>query len=160
MPPETLPESTGAVDFEAAVANFHRAFSVRRSDGTPQSTFELLRTRIDLITEEFSETAEAIDDLLWRTEEEQWPAEGWGHLAKELADLLYVTLGTAELLGIPMSKTFAAVHESNMSKLGADGRPILRADGKVLKGPNYRPADLSLVVDEMRANHKAFGVGE
>jgi NTP pyrophosphatase (non-canonical NTP hydrolase) len=153
-------EPSNVIDFEAAVADFHQAFSVPRPDGTPSGTFDLLRTRIDLITEEFSETAEAIDDLLWRTEQDQWPADCWGNLAKELADLLYVTLGTAELLGIPMSKTFAAVHESNMSKLGADGQPIFREDGKVLKGPNYRPADLSLVVDEMRDNHKAFGVGE
>lgn len=153
-------EPSGVVDFEGAVADFHKAFSVRRPDGTPEGTFDLLRTRIHLITEEFSETAEAVDDLLWRNWQDQWPADLWGNLAKELADLLYVTLGTAELLGIPMSKTFAAVHESNMSKLGADGRPIFRKDGKVLKGPNYQAADLSFVVNEMRANHEAFGVGE
>ena len=59
-------------------------------------------------------------------------------LAKELADLLYVVYGTAATYGIPIDEVFNRVHESNMSKLGEDGKPVYRNDGKVLKGPNYK----------------------
>jgi predicted HAD superfamily Cof-like phosphohydrolase len=63
-------------------------------------------------------------------------------LTKELADVLYVVIGTAVAFGLPLEKAFKEVHRSNMSKLGADGKPILREDGKVLKGPNYSEADI------------------
>lgn len=67
--------------------------------------------------------------------------------AKELADLVYVTLGTVLSLGLQaeFERCFDAIHVSNMSKLGEDGKPIYREDGKVLKGPNYSPADLSFL---------------
>ena len=63
-------------------------------------------------------------------------------LTKELADLLYVTIGTAVTFGLPLEEVFYEVHRSNMSKLGDDGKPIYREDGKVLKGPNYKEPDL------------------
>lgn len=63
-------------------------------------------------------------------------------LTKELADLMYVTIGTAVTFGLPLREVFAEVHKSNMSKLGPDGKPIYREDGKVLKGPNYKEPDL------------------
>ena len=53
------------------------------------------------------------------------------NLAKELADLLYVTYGAAAKYGIPIDDIFREVHRSNMSKLGSDGKPIYREDGKV-----------------------------
>lgn len=66
-------------------------------------------------------------------------------LVKEACDLAYVAIGTCVSLGVDFDRAFAEVHRSNMSKLGPNGRPIRRADGKVLKGPDYRPADLSRV---------------
>ena len=71
-------------------------------------------------------------------------------VAKELIDLLYVTLGTAISFGLQseLERCFDAVHASNMSKLGEDGSPVYREDGKVLKGPNYKPADLSFLNNE------------
>lgn len=63
-------------------------------------------------------------------------------LTKELADLMYVTIGTAVAFGLPLQEVFEEVHKSNMSKLGPDGKPIYREDGKVLKGPNYKEPDL------------------
>jgi predicted HAD superfamily Cof-like phosphohydrolase len=63
-------------------------------------------------------------------------------LTKELADLLYIVYGTAVTFGLPLEEVFTEVHRSNMSKLGADGKPLYRADGKVLKGPNYQEPDL------------------
>ena len=63
-------------------------------------------------------------------------------LTKELADLLYVTIGFAVTFGLPLCEVFERVHQSNMSKLGEDGKPIYREDGKVMKGPNYQPPQL------------------
>ena len=65
-------------------------------------------------------------------------------IAKELADLLYVVYGTAVSFGIPIDEVFDEVHRSNMSKL-VDGKPVKREDGKVLKGPNYKPPQLELI---------------
>ena len=63
---------------------------------------------------------------------------------KELADLVYVCYQYAENMGWFLDEALNRVHESNMSKLDEDGKPIYREkDGRVLKGPNYRPPDLS-----------------
>ena len=62
---------------------------------------------------------------------------------KELADLVYVCYQYAENMGWFLDEALNRVHESNMSKLDEDGNPIYRDDGKVLKGPNYKPPDLS-----------------
>jgi predicted HAD superfamily Cof-like phosphohydrolase len=65
-----------------------------------------------------------------------------GEIADALGDLDYVIAGTATEMGIPHDAIVAEIHRSNMSKLGSDGKPILRDDGKVLKGPNYTPPNL------------------
>jgi len=62
---------------------------------------------------------------------------------KELADLVYVCWQYAANMHWNLDEALDRVHESNMSKLGEDGLPVLRDDGKVLKGPNYAPPDLS-----------------
>lgn len=62
---------------------------------------------------------------------------------KELADLEYVVNWMAAKIGIDLPAATAAVHDSNMSKLGEDGKPIKREDGKVLKGPNYHKPDMT-----------------
>lgn len=92
--------------------------------------------RWSLIDEEFNELADELFD----------PLPEKAHIAKELADLLYVVYGLADAIGIPIDKVFSAVHKSNMSKLGPDGKPVRREDGKVLKGPNYRYPDLSGII--------------
>lgn len=96
---------------------------------------EQLELTKKLIHEEGSEALEAI-------------AEGdINHIAKELCDLLVVAYRAGAVLGIPMDACFAEVHRSNMSKLGADGKPIYREDGKILKGPNYSEADMRRVLN-------------
>jgi hypothetical protein len=67
-------------------------------------------------------------------------------LLKEAADLLYVVYGIFARFGVDADKVFALVHQANMSKMGPDGKPIRREDGKILKSENYRPADLSDIV--------------
>lgn len=65
---------------------------------------------------------------------------------KELADLVYVCFQYAENLEWDLITALHRVHKSNMSKLGPDRKPIRREDGKILKGPNYQPPNLSDLV--------------
>ena len=90
-----------------------------------------------LVIEEFKEFLEA-EDQLYRDN----PTVN-SEALKELADLVYVCYQYAENMGWLLDEAMNRVHESNMSKLGEDGKPIYREDGKVLKGPNYKPPDLS-----------------
>lgn len=60
-------------------------------------------------------------------------------LTAELADLIYVCCYAAVVLKLPLAEVFAEKHRANMTKVGDDGNPILREDGKILKGPNYIP---------------------
>lgn len=94
-----------------------------------------------LLAEEWDELSDELNLLF----------DGVGDLckvAKEMADMAYVLYGTAVALGIDLDKAVALVHESNMSKLGPDGKPILREDGKVLKGPDYFEPDMSSAILE------------
>ena len=91
----------------------------------------------NLIVEEFKEFLEADDDL-FRVGSP--PKEA---CLKEIADLIYVCYQYTENQGWNLDEALNRVHESNMSKLDEDGKPIYRDDGKVLKGPNYKPPDLS-----------------
>jgi len=90
-----------------------------------------------LIVEEFKEFLEAEGMLFMHGRNHQ------EHALKELADLVYVCYQYAENMGWFLDEALNRVHESNMSKLDEDGKPIYRDDGKVLKGPNYKPPDLS-----------------
>jgi len=60
-------------------------------------------------------------------------------IADALADIVYIACGTAHAYGIDLDTVVAEVHRSNMTKLGRDGHPVYRDDGKVLKGPTYEP---------------------
>ena len=76
--------------------------------------------------------------MLFRNNDE-FPAEA----LKELADLVYVCYQYAENMGWLLDEALDRVHISNMSKLGENGLPVYRDDGKVLKGPNYKPPTLT-----------------
>ena len=67
-------------------------------------------------------------------------------IADALADIVYIACGTAHAYGIDLDAVVAEVHRSNMTKLGADGRPVYRPDGKVLKGPSYEPPQVAAVL--------------
>lgn len=92
--------------------------------------------RLALIDEEVAELHEAVEagDLI--------------EVADALADIAYVVYGAALTFGIDLDAVLAEVHRSNMSKLGSDGRPIYRADGKILKGPRYFRPDIAAVLGE------------
>ena len=89
----------------------------------------------DLIAEEFNEFVYASTD------------EGYVEELKELADLVYVCFQYAENMEWDLEEALFRIHKSNMSKLGLDGKPIRRKDGKVLKGPNYEPPYLEDLVN-------------
>ena len=95
------------------------------------STDKINKLRLDLIKEELEELTEAMKnkDLL--------------EVADALTDILYVTYGAGHAFGIDLDKCFEEVQNSNMSKLGEDGKPIYNEAGKVMKGPNYFKPDLS-----------------
>jgi predicted HAD superfamily Cof-like phosphohydrolase len=82
----------------------------------------------------------------WNELEEAWLDEDLVQYADALCDLIYVLCGTAVSFGIPLDECFAEVQRSNMSKLDSDGNPIVRADGKILKGPDFSPPDLHTVI--------------
>ena len=67
-------------------------------------------------------------------------------MLKELADLLYVTVGYAATYGWDLEEAVRRVHASNMSKLDDDGKPVLNDEGKVMKGVNYYEPDMSDLV--------------
>ena len=89
------------------------------------------KLRIELIKEELEELTEAMQD------------ENLLEGADALTDILYVTYGAGHAFGIDLDKCFEEVQNSNMSKLGEDGKPIYNEAGKVMKGPNYFKPDLS-----------------
>ena len=89
------------------------------------------KLRIELIKEELEELTEAMQD------------ENLLEVADALTDILYVTYGAGHAFGINLDKCFEEVQNSNMSKLGEDGKPIYNEAGKVMKGPNYFKPDLS-----------------
>ena len=94
----------------------------------------------NLIVEEFKEFLEA-DGFLFKH-----GSNVQVECLKELADLVYVCYQYAENMRWDLDEALNLVHLSNMSKLDEDGKPIYREDGKVLKGPNYKPPDLSELV--------------
>lgn len=120
------------------VLEFHKAFGLHIAPGPGLINNQAVRSlRVRLLNEEFGEYLEGEDN------------NDFYNIAKELADILYIAFGTAVAYGIPLEAVFDEVHRSNMSKLGEDGKPIYREDGKVLKGPNYTQADVKKVIDEV-----------
>ena len=87
--------------------------------------------RLSLIQEELDELKKAIQD------------KDIVEVADALTDILYVTYGAGHAFGIDLDQCFNEVQNSNMSKLGDDGKPIYNENGKVMKGPNYFKPDLS-----------------
>ena len=118
------------MDLQQQAWNFRHAYGV---NNTPDNNEMQAR----LIREEYTEFRDAHYD------EEIDDAE----VLKELADLVYVAFQYAENREWDLLTALKRVHESNMSKLGPDGKPIRRDDGKVLKGPNYAPPNLSDLVE-------------
>ena len=121
-----------------AVARFHRSFGLGISE-TPKADLGVEKNtlRFNLMDEENREYFDAArkDDLV--------------EVADALGDMLYILCGTILEHGMQhiIEEVFDEIQKSNMSKLGEDGRPIYREDGKVLKGPSYFKPDIKGILD-------------
>ena len=100
---------------------------------------QLWDMQVGLVKEECDEFLEAVDELYADPENTDRRTE----VVKELADLVFVCYQYAAAFNIDLDDAMNRVFESNMSKLDENGCPIFRADGKVLKGPNYKEPDLT-----------------
>jgi len=129
---------------ESKAAEFHMAMGL---DLDAQARVSLLKLRKKLILEEVREFIEASDKLEMELERgRKISVEDWENYLKELVDVQYVVSGTVisfNTISSAFDVAFNRVHLSNMSKLDDDGNPVLRSDGKVVKGPNYKPPVLS-----------------
>ena len=107
------------------VKNFMQIFGQEVKKKPSFSSEKINNLRYNVIKEEIEELKEAIDkkDII--------------EVADALTDILYVTYGAGHAFGIDLDKCFDEVQNSNMSKLGSDGKPIYNDKGKVMKGPNY-----------------------
>lgn len=123
------------------VAQFKEAHGHALPDKLEVPEFKRMELLTKLIREEFREVMESI-----YPEQDGVMEVDPVNLAKELADLVYVTVGMAIECGIPLDKVWDEVHRSNMSKIGPDGKFVTREDGKILKGPNYTPPDIEKVL--------------
>jgi len=120
-----------------SLAEFHSVFGCKRNQNFKNNTIEdveLLVLRKNLIKEEVEEVFEAIKE------------SHEAHVLKELVDVVVVCVGMADTYGWDFDTAFKRVHESNMSKLDDDGKPIYREDGKVIKSKNYKAPYLSDLV--------------
>ncbi len=104
---------------------------------------DLLTLRKRLLQEEIDELFVELDSAIALTQKgETVTQELFENICKEISDVQYVLSGLGVSFGIPIEQAFDVTHESNMSKLGPDGKPIYREDGKIMKGPNYHKPDL------------------
>lgn len=120
-------------NFELA-GDFMEAFGQEVRDEPRWPDFSTRELRLELIREEVEELQTGIEnqDLV--------------EIADALTDILYVVYGAGHAFGIDLDACYAEVHASNMSKLGEDGKPMKRPDGKVMKGPNYFEPDLGYIL--------------
>ena len=133
---DRLPEGVKNVEFFEGTnfelaGDFMNAFGQEVLTEPTLPSPELAKLRLELIREEFEELTVATNamDMI--------------EIADALTDILYVVYGAGHAFGIDLDACYAEVHDSNMSKLGEDGKPIYREDGKVLKGPHFRSPDLA-----------------
>ena len=116
------------------VKTFMQTFGQEVKSKPSFSSEKINDLRYNLIKEELYELKQAMND------------KNLLEVADALTDILYVTYGAGIAFGIDLDKCFEEVQNSNMSKLGEDGKPIYNEAGKVMKGPNYFKPDLSKFV--------------
>ena len=128
---------TKAETLQDKLTKFHRAFGHPINESFPAPNHKihaLKKLRRDLIREEYNEVMDAI-----RLKDDE-------EVLKELCDLVYVCVGMCVSYGWNFDIAFNRVHNSNMSKLDDEGKPIYRQDGKVLKSDNYKPPSMKGLV--------------
>lgn len=122
-------------DVAGAVTEFHAAFGLPiRTTPSIEISDSLAKLRVALLEEECGEFASATQ------------ARDLVAIADALADVVYVAYGTAVTYGIDLDLVLSEVHRANMSKLDHNGKPVKRADGKVLKSERYTPPDVKAML--------------
>ena len=116
------------------VKNFMETFGQEVKNKPSFSTDKINKLRYDLIEEELDELRIALDN------------KDFLEVADALTDILYVTYGAGHAFGIDLDKCFQEVQDSNMSKLGKNGKPIYNEDVKVMKGPGYFKPNLKKIL--------------
>ena len=129
-------QNGGGTNFEL-VGDFMEAFGQEVQFEPTWPDFNTRELRLELIQEELDELSDAIAD------------RDMIQIADALTDLLYVVYGAGHTFGLDLDECFQEVHRSNMSKLGDNGRPIHREDGKVMKGPGYFEPDLEGILGSL-----------
>ena len=119
-----------------SVKKFMETFGQEIKEKASFPNEKITSLRYDLIKEELEELKDAINN------------KDIKEVADALTDILYVTYGAGHAFGIDLDKCFEEVQNSNMSKLGEDGKPIYNEFGKVMKGPNYFKPNLEKFIDE------------
>ena len=114
-----------------SVKKFMQTFGQEVKNKAEFPNEKIVQLRSDLIKEELDELNQAIKD------------KDIKEVADALTDILYVTYGAGHAFGIDLDKCFEEVQQSNMSKIGMNGKPIYNENGKVMKGPNYFKPDLN-----------------
>ena len=117
-----------------SVKKFMKTFGQEVKEKAEFPSEKITNLRYDLIKEELDELLTAINK------------KDIKEVADALTDILYVTYGAGHAFGIDLDKCFQEVQNSNMSKLGTDGKPIYNERGKVMKGPQYFKPDLTKFV--------------
>ena len=134
---------------ENKVEEFHRAMG---TDVAVQPRTDLLQLREKLLVEECNEVVAELNKIeMTVAQGKPVTREQWADLLKELADLQYVLSGTVisfSAIHGTFTPAFNRVHNSNMSKLGEDGKPVLNEYGKVTKGPDYKAPNLEDLINE------------
>ena len=121
-----------------SVKKFHEAFGVKISNKpTLELSKDILKLRHSLMQEENNEYLKAVEE------------KNLIEVADALGDMLYILCGTILTHGFQnlIEDIFDEIQSSNMSKLGDDGKPIYRNDGKVLKGPNYKKPNIKKIIN-------------
>ncbi|MEX0933719.1 MAG: nucleoside triphosphate pyrophosphohydrolase family protein [Candidatus Paceibacterota bacterium] len=132
--------------YEDCIREFHEVFSLQLNE---EPNIKLLELRKTLIEEEVKEFFSELDSAILKLKNgEEIPKELYLKMLKELADVQVVLSGTVVSLRPFQNfrEAFLRVHISNMSKLGEDGKPLYREDGKVQKGPSYQEPNLDDLV--------------
>jgi NTP pyrophosphatase (non-canonical NTP hydrolase) len=124
-------KSDAVCDWVLKVREFNKAFNIK----APTFNFSEIDMQFKLVDEEIKEL---YDNFSYSSINDPNNPE----VLDAIADSIYVLIGLAEKLGYDLTGAFAEVHRSNMSKLGEDGKPIFRSDGKIMKGPHYFKPDL------------------
>jgi len=125
------------------VSRFQNVFEKKLDD-----VQELISLRVELVDEEIYELWHGLDTVLegMQDDDPEIIKKGRIETLDAIADSIVVLIGTANALKMDLDEAMKRVFESNLSKMGEDGRPFYNEDGKVMKGPNFRPPKLEDLV--------------